>query len=130
MQIQERALAIAQEIGDRDMEAKTLSRMGAICERRGSAIWQRSQTHKAVEYYQRELAVRRETGNRRGEGYTLVELGRAYKQLGDHQQALAQWEQALAIFQEIQDPYASQLQDWLEDWLVKSGFMPAAKTDD
>ena len=61
------------------------------------------EARKAIEYYEQALAIAREIGDRRGEGASLGNLGRAYADLGDARKAIEYYEQALAIAREIGD---------------------------
>ena len=58
---------------------------------------------KAIGYYEQALAISRETGDRRGEGNHLGNLGNAYADLGDARTAIGYYEQALAISRETGD---------------------------
>ena len=59
---------------------------------------------KAIGYYEQQLAIVREIGDRRGEGSALGNLGLAYRELGEPARARVLLEQALAIGREIEDP--------------------------
>src|SRR6266568_1730676 len=61
------------------------------------------QPQKALFYLEQALSIRREIGDRKGEGTTLNSIGRAYTKLGKKQEALAYYEQALSIRKEIGD---------------------------
>ena len=61
------------------------------------------QVEKAKEYYQQALANSQETGDRRGEGTTLGNLGNAYGNLGQVEKAIEYYQGALSISQEIGD---------------------------
>lgn len=61
---------------------------------------------KAIEYYEQALSISREIGDRRGEGADLGNLGLAYSDLGEVEQARTCWQQSLAIFEQIQSPHA------------------------
>ena len=52
---------------------------------------------KALEYYQRALAVRREIGDRAGEAVTLSNIGLVYYELGNNEAALNYYQQALNL---------------------------------
>jgi tetratricopeptide (TPR) repeat protein len=58
---------------------------------------------KAIEYYEKALAIFRTIGKKLGEGAALGNLGVAYKNLGDSRKAIEYHEQALAIDREIGD---------------------------
>jgi tetratricopeptide (TPR) repeat protein len=61
------------------------------------------QTQKAIEHCQQALAIARETGDRRSEGYRLSNLGNRYADLGQAERAMQHYQQALAIAREIGD---------------------------
>ena len=77
---------------------------------------------KAIGFYEQQLVIVREIGDRRGEGAALGNLGLAYAALGQTERAIGLLEQALRIGQEIKDPQiigiASQS---LERWRGGSG---------
>jgi tetratricopeptide (TPR) repeat protein len=56
---------------------------------------------EAIEFYEQQLVIVREIGDRRGEGNALGNLGIAHYSLGDARQALEFHEQRLAIAREI-----------------------------
>ena len=56
---------------------------------------------EALKYYEQALAIRREVGNRSGEGTTLNNLGVVYDALGKKEEALKYYEQALASSREV-----------------------------
>ena len=58
---------------------------------------------KAIAYYQQQLTVARELGDRRGEANALMHIGIAYKQLGKPRQAIEHYEQALPLLRELGD---------------------------
>jgi tetratricopeptide (TPR) repeat protein len=68
-----------------------------------TAYYSLSEVRKAIEYYEKALAIAREIGNKRGEGAWLGNLGNAYSNLGDVHKAIEYYEQALAISREIGD---------------------------
>jgi CHAT domain-containing protein len=54
-------------------------------------------------YYQQALTIRREIGDRAGEGNSLVSIGGIYESLGKYEEALDYTQQALTILREIGD---------------------------
>ena len=58
----------------------------------GLAYSDLGETRKAIEYYEQDLAIARETGDRRGEGMTLGNLGNAYSDLGEPRKAIEYYE--------------------------------------
>ncbi len=69
----------------------------------GNAYYALGDAHKAIEFYEQQLGIVREIGDRRGEGAALGNLGLAYAALGDARKAIEFYEQALAIDREIGD---------------------------
>ena len=61
------------------------------------------QVEKAIQYYEKALAIAQEIGDRRNEGRWLGYLGSAYSDLGQIEKAIQYYEQALAIAREIGD---------------------------
>ena len=61
------------------------------------------QYQKALEYYEKWLAITRKTGNVQSEGYTLSNIGYAYCVLGQLQKALEYYGKAFDIFKRIGD---------------------------
>ncbi len=57
----------------------------------------------ALTHYQRALAIRREIGDRAGEGTTLNNISQIYKAWGRYEEALKTLEESLAIRREIGD---------------------------
>jgi tetratricopeptide (TPR) repeat protein len=55
----------------------------------------------ALDYYEQALVIRREVGDRSGEGTTLNDLGLLYRNLGKMQDTLDYYEQALVISREV-----------------------------
>jgi tetratricopeptide (TPR) repeat protein len=58
---------------------------------------------KAIEYTQQQLAIARETKDRRSEGVALGNLGAVYIDLGNHAKAIEYAQQQLAIARSIKD---------------------------
>ena len=58
---------------------------------------------EAARYYEQALVIRREVGDRAGEGTTLGNLGMLAVSLGHVEEAIRYFEQALVIFTEIHD---------------------------
>ncbi len=61
------------------------------------------QVEKAIQYYEKALAIDKESRNRRGEENQLGNIGTAYSNLGQVEKAIQYYEKALAIAQEIGD---------------------------
>jgi tetratricopeptide (TPR) repeat protein len=68
---------------------------------------------EALDYYQQALAIRREVGDRRGEGVTLFNIGAAlFQQQQDV--SLAAFLLAKHLFEEVQSPYQNNVQSWID----------------
>ena len=61
------------------------------------------ETSRALDPFQRALAIHRQTGNRKGEATTLNNLGTACSRLGDGKRALELYKQALLTFRAVRD---------------------------
>ena len=59
------------------------------------------QYDQALSNFQQALVIRREIGNRAGEGATLNNIGAVYRAQGQYDQALSQYRQALVIAREV-----------------------------
>ena len=92
----ERALAIAQALGDRQNEAISLNNIGGIYDRLGDYP-------QALDYHERSLNIRQDIGDRQGAGAALNNIGVVYDRLGQYPEALAYYERALAMRQEVGD---------------------------
>ena len=64
---------------------------------------------EAAACYQRALSLVREAGNRFYEAHTLTDLGDTYHSAGELAQAREAWQQALAIFEDLQHPEADRV---------------------
>jgi len=69
----------------------------------GNAYAALGQAERAIGFYEQQLVIVREIGDRRGEGNTLGNLGSAYAELGQAERAIGFCEQALAIARAIGD---------------------------
>ena len=69
----------------------------------GYALWKDHQLAEALHHYQDALAIRREIGDRAGEGTTLNNISQIYDSWGRYEEALKTLEQSLAISREIGD---------------------------
>jgi tetratricopeptide (TPR) repeat protein len=70
---------------------------------------------QAIGYYEQALAIAQEIGHRQNEGNWLGNLGLAYRDLGQVEQAREYLEQALHIFEEIKSPHADLVRKWLDE---------------
>ena len=69
----------------------------------GTAYADLGETRKAIEFYEKQLIIVREIGDRRGEGNALGNLGSAYADLGETRKAIEFYEKQLIIGREIGD---------------------------
>ena len=79
-----------------------------------------SATRATFESCEQALGIHREIGDRRGEATDLYNLADELFKLGDRDQAIANAETALAIFEQIEDPRATEVRRQLEEWRNKA----------
>jgi len=92
----QQALAIYQEIGDRQGEANSLGNLGNAYDSLG-------ESQKAIDFHLLSLPILQQISDHRGEAYSLGNLGNAYDSLGNHQKAIDFHQQSLLISQQIGD---------------------------
>ena len=63
-----------------------------------------------------QLAIVREIGDRRGEGISLWNMSLALDHLGERAHAIHHAEQALTIYEQIEDPNAAKVRAQLAAW--------------
>jgi CHAT domain-containing protein len=90
----EQALAIYEQIGDREGEGIALINLG-------HAYFSIGQYQKAIEFYQRLLAIKQELNNHIGEANSLNYLGEVYRNLGEYQKAIQFYQQSLTLVRQI-----------------------------
>jgi tetratricopeptide (TPR) repeat protein len=90
LEYSQKALKVAQDIGDRQNEGASLRIIGSTYANMG-------QVELAIEYHQQALAIAKEIGDRHVEGNRLGNLGNAYSELGQVERAIEYYEQALTI---------------------------------
>jgi tetratricopeptide (TPR) repeat protein len=83
-------------VGDRSMEATTLTGIGVVYDDLG-------EKQKALDYYNQALPILRAVGYRRMEATTLNNIGGVYSALGEKQKALDYYNQALPIRRAVGD---------------------------
>jgi DNA-binding SARP family transcriptional activator/tetratricopeptide (TPR) repeat protein len=105
---QQESLALFRELGDRWGQAASLNELGIVYQRQG-------RYDRAVTCQRASLTTRRELGDPHGEAETLRELGVTLRALGRHQEARAHWQQALAIFKQLQSADADQVRALLAE---------------
>jgi CHAT domain-containing protein/Tfp pilus assembly protein PilF len=95
----QKAVVMAQKIGDRESEAIGLNNIGVVHE-------QRKEYPKAIAFYQQALAIfqeldqKQELENNQAMGVILNNIGATYHKLGKYLGAIDPYQRALAIFQE------------------------------
>ncbi len=82
------AMEIARHLGDERAQA-------ALCHSLGHANWSRGDYPEAVESYKRTYALSTELGWREGEAGALSALGAVYHEMGQHDEAIASYREAL-----------------------------------
>src|SRR5439155_18565442 len=96
------ALALQQQLGDRNGQATTWDSLGYAHHLLGEDL-------RAVDCYQQAIDLYRELGDRYYEADTLTHLGNAHQALGDPDAARTAWRQALDILDQLQHPEADQV---------------------
>src|SRR5262249_38356585 len=66
-------------------------------ERRAEPSYFLGETRRAIDFYEQHLQIARKTGDRKGEGQVLSDLGIAYADLGETRRAIEFFEQQLQI---------------------------------
>ncbi len=74
------------------------------------------EVQRAVEFYEQDLVIAREIGDRFGEGAVLFNMALALNEIGDHTQAFAHARAALEIFEQIESPAAAKVRAQLAKW--------------
>lgn len=105
IELHDKGLAISRTVDDRQTEARHLRSFGALYTGVGETL-------KAINYYEKALDIFHLIGNRRDEGATRKDLGLALLDR-DRIAALRQLQAALAIYREIDDPRAADVEKLL-----------------
>ena len=92
----EKALAIAEKIGDRKIEAECYVNLGCIFESQGEYV-------KAQEDFEKALAIAEKIGDRKIEARCYASLGCIFESLGEYVKAKEHSEKALAIAEKTGD---------------------------
>jgi len=74
------------------------------------------ETRRAIEFYEQRLVIAQEIGDRRGEGNALWNMSLSLDKLGERAQAITCAEQALMIYEQIEDPHAARMRAQLAKW--------------
>jgi tetratricopeptide (TPR) repeat protein len=92
----QQALALYQQLGDRQGEARTFSNLGAAYGTLGDL-------RQAISFYEQSLILVRDLNDAEGIRYALGNLGYSHQALGNYAEAIAYHQQDLALAQEQQD---------------------------
>ena len=92
----EAAGSAAQRLGERGAEGVALGKLGSAYRRQKEPRW-------AIDYYERQLRISRETGDRQGQGSALGNLGLAYAEMGNIRRAIAYYQRHLQLARELGD---------------------------
>jgi len=87
----------------------------------GSVYDHLGKQQEALSYYEQALAIRREVGDRGGEGQTLWNIGALYFEQDHYDVALPSLLLARDIFEEVQSPNRDGVQSWIDDLRKKVG---------
>jgi DNA-binding SARP family transcriptional activator len=108
VQVNQTALRVARQLGDRGAEAQALNDLGIVHRCQG-------RFEQAVGCQQQSLAVFRELGMAQGQAESLRELGETLRAVGQPEQARAHWHQALTIFEHLGTADADQVRALLAE---------------
>ncbi|CAH3164547.1 unnamed protein product [Pocillopora meandrina] len=86
---------------DKEVEDKAIE--GQACVNLGIAYQRLGNSHKAIEYHERDLQIAKELGDKAGEGVAYGNLGIAYQRLGNFHKAIEYHERDLQIAKEVGD---------------------------
>ncbi|HWX42052.1 MAG TPA: tetratricopeptide repeat protein, partial [Blastocatellia bacterium] len=75
---------------------------------------------RAIGYYEQQLAIVREIGDRRGESNALWNLSLALDEIGNRAEAVKNAEASLEIREQVDDPLAEKVREKLAEWKAKS----------
>lgn len=116
----EQSLSISREIGDRVGEADTLRLIGNAyingVDDNGFHFYDLNKTRRAIEFYEQDLAIAREIGDRRRECNALWDTALAMEEMEDYTQTIVYAKAALVICEEIESPSAAMIRKQLESW--------------
>jgi non-specific serine/threonine protein kinase len=100
-----RWLEVALDLG---REAPASERVGALTGA-GTLTWYQRDVPAAMGWHEQALALAREVGDRKGEAFSLINLGAQSEELHDADRARASYEAGLAIARELREPEATVL---------------------
>ena len=92
------ALAILEEIGDKEWMPRVLHNIGSAY----SALGDLSE---GLKYAFQEMEVSQEIGDRKGQAIALLSLGNVYYNMGENARCLSYMEDGIALFEELGESY-------------------------
>jgi DNA-binding SARP family transcriptional activator len=92
--LHEEALAIARDLGDRDIQAQGLNGLGQICHAEGEYV-------ESLDYHHQALTLAIEAGARDIETQALLGIGNAHNALGSYPESLDYYHRAQALAEAI-----------------------------
>jgi tetratricopeptide (TPR) repeat protein len=104
----EQALEIARQIGDRRAEGSLLGNLGTAYAALGAV-------RQTIGSFEQALEIARQIGHRQLEASTLANLGLLAREQSDAARARDLWQQALRIYEAIEDPNAERVRGWLAE---------------
>jgi tetratricopeptide (TPR) repeat protein len=93
---------------ERSQAARIYAELGSVYDDLGKQ-------QEALTYYEQALDIRREVGDRGGEGTTLHNIGTLYFEQGHYDVALACFLLARGILEEVLSPHRDDEQSWIDD---------------
>jgi tetratricopeptide (TPR) repeat protein len=109
----EEAGAVFSRVGDRRSLGHNTSDLGY-------AYYLSGDLARAAECYDRCVAFAREAGNHFGEAAMLVNKGTMLEELGEREEAVAAFADALVIFEKLDVPEATDVRAQLDEWRTTS----------
>ncbi len=92
---------------ERSQAARIYSGLGSVYDDLGKQ-------QEALAYFEQALAIRREVGDRGGEGITLHNIGTLYFERNHYDVALTFFLSARKILEEVQSPHRDGVQSWID----------------
>ncbi len=111
-----RSLAIKQEINDRQGQGVSLNELGEVCRLKG-------EFDRAMNYYYESLSIKDQisastnsaVSDNHGKGLTYMNIGLLFKEQGDIEQSIRNWQKALEELNNY-SPEFKQVQQWLQQF--------------
>ena len=91
-----KGIEIAQELKDKDLEAKFMNNLGNVYGDLG-------EPKKSIKLYQQSLEIEKEFGDEKRESGSYINIGGAYSELGDNEKAMNFFIKALEIDRKYED---------------------------